>query len=397
MKQVSVSMIGSGFAARLHGNAFRLVSRLEVRLRACCDLREDTAKVLAEEYGYEVCTTDYRQILQDPETDVVFVCTPPRFHAGMAAEALRAGKHVVCEKPLTGYFGPPGSQELIGRTVPKREMFRSVLAELERLEAVVKESGRQFMYAENYVYTPCIQRAAEFLRAKGSTITYMRGEETVQGSPTAGAGLWRNIGGGSLLRIGCHPLGGILYLKSVEAAVKGHPVSVESIVADTGMLSVGIPEAGKRHLRARPQDVEDFGMATLTFSDSTKATIFANDNVLGGVRNYVEVYTNDSTLMCRITPNDALETYFPDPLGLDGVYMSEKLEEKTGWNRPFVAESFTRGYVGQLQDFLECAAENRRPLSGFPLARQVAETLYAAYISAEEGRRVFLSEWKRDT
>ena len=183
MKQVSVSMIGSGFAARLHGNAFRLVSRLEVRLRACCDLREDTAKVLAEEYGYEVCTTDYRQILQDPETDVVFVCTPPRFHAGMAAEALRAGKHVVCEKPLTGYFGPPGSQELIGRTVPKREMFRSVLAELERLEAVVKESGRRFMYAENYVYTPCIQRAAEFLRAKGSTITYMRGEETVQGSP----------------------------------------------------------------------------------------------------------------------------------------------------------------------------------------------------------------------
>ena len=115
------------------------------------------------------------------------------------------------------------------------------------------------------------------------------------------------------------------------------------------------------------------------------------------MRNYVEVYTNDSTLMCRITPNDALETYFPDPLGLDGVYMSEKLEEKTGWNRPFVAESFTRGYVGQLQDFLECAAENRRPLSGFPLARQVAETLYAAYISAEEGRRVFLSEWKRDT
>lgn len=397
MKQVSIGVIGSGFAARLHGNAFRLVGGgIDIRLRVCSDLREEAARQLAQEYGYETFTTDYRRVLQDPEVDVVILCTPPSLHAGMVEEVLLAGKHVICEKPLTGYFGQPGSDELIGLTVPKREMFRKVYADLEHLEAVVKASGRQFMYAENYVYTPCIQRAAEFLRAKGSTITYMRGEETVQGSPTAGAGLWRNIGGGSLLRIGCHPLGGILYLKSVEAAVKGRPIPVESVVADTGMINAGLSEKEKTYLCARPQDVEDFGTATITFSDGTKATIFANDNVLGGVRNYVEVYTNDSTLMCRITPNDSLETYFPDQTGLERVYMSEKLEQKTGWNRPFVSESITRGYVAQLQDFLECAIEDRPALSGFQLARQVGEVLYAAYVSAEEGRRISLSQLKRE-
>ena len=141
--------------------------------------------------------------------------------------------------------------------------------------------------------------------------------------------------------------------------------------------------------------MENFGTATLTFSDGTKATIFANDNVLGGVRNYVEVYTNDSTLMCRITPTNDLETYFPDQVGLDDVYMSEMLKEKTGWNSAFVSESIVRGYVDQLQDFLECAAENRQPLSDFRLARQIGEVLYAAYVSAEEGRRVRLSELKQ--
>lgn len=182
----------------------------------------------------------------------------------------------------------------------------------------------------------------------------------------------------------------------MEAAAKGISITVDSVVADTGMVSPRLAVEKKSYLRARPQDVEDFGTATLTFSDGTKATVFANDNVLGGVRNYVEVYTNDSTLMCRITPSDSLETYFPDQIGLEDVYMSEKLEEKTGWNRPFVSESITRGYVSQLQDFLECALENRPPLSDFRLARQVGEVLYAAYVSAEEGRRVSLSQLKSE-
>lgn len=396
MIQVSVAVIGCGFAARLHGSAFRRVGGMQIRLRGCSDLREETARKLAEDYGYEYYTTDYRELLADPEVDVVIICTPPMLHTALVLETLAAGKHVICEKPLTGYFGQPGSDELIGNTVPKREMFRKVYQDMEQLEAAVKASDKRFMYAENYVYTPCIQRAAEFIRAKGSTITYMRGEETVQGSPTAGAGLWRNIGGGTLLRIGCHPLGGILYLKSVEAAAKGTEITVESVVADTGRINVNLPEEQKKYLRARPQDVEDFGTATITFSDGTKATIFANDNVLGGVRNYVEVYTNDSTLMCRITPTNDLETYFPDQVGLDDVYMSEMLKEKTGWNNAFVSESIVRGYVDQLQDFLECAAENRQPLSDFRLARQIGEVLYAAYVSAEEGRRVWLSELKQN-
>jgi predicted dehydrogenase len=244
------------------------------------------------------------------------------------------------------------------------------------------------MYAENYIYSPNIQKAAEIINKKNSNILFMKGEESVQGSPSGFAGSWEKTGGGSLLRIGCHPLGGILYLKDVEAKTKGIDIKVKSVVADTGVISTNLTLEQRKYLKANPQDVEDFGTMTITFTDETKATIFANDNVLGGVRNYIEIFTNNSSLMCNITPTDELMTYFIDQDDLEDVYISEKLENKTGWNKVFVSESIKRGYVNQMQDFLECVVYGRQPISNFEIAAETTKVLYAAYISDSEGRRV---------
>ena len=63
MKTVSIGMIGGGFAARLHGNSFRMVGGLQLRLRGVADVNPASAKKTAEEYGYEIYTTDYRELL----------------------------------------------------------------------------------------------------------------------------------------------------------------------------------------------------------------------------------------------------------------------------------------------------------------------------------------------
>lgn len=390
MEKVSIGMIGAGFAAHLHGDSFKQVGGIEIVLVSVADINLESAKKIAEIYGYKKYTDDYKEVLADKDVDVVILCTPPSMHSNMTIEALEAGKHVICEKPLTGYFGLEDDNKPIGTEVPKQKMFDKVVEDLERLRDVINKSGKLFMYAENYIYSPNVRKAAEIIEKKKSSILFMKGEESVQGSPSGFAGSWEKTGGGTLLRIGCHPLAGIMYLKSIEAKAKGKKIKVKSVVADTGVISTTLTQEQRKYLRANPQDVEDFGTMTITFTDETKATVFANDNVLGGIKNYIEVYSNDSTMLCNITPSDEMKTYFLDQDGLDDVYISEKLDFKTGWNNVFVSESIQRGYVSQLQDFVECVAFNRQPVSNFELAYEVSKVIYAAYISASEGRRVEL-------
>lgn len=305
----------------------------------------------------------------------------------MIMDALQAGKHVICEKPLTGYFGQPGARD-VGFTVSKQEMFQQVMGQMEELKRAIERSSSKFMYAENFVYATPVQKAAEIIRAKRSKILWLKGEESVKGSTTAAAGLWSCIGGGSLTRVGCHPLTGILWLKQQEAANRGEKITIQSVTCDTGMATHCLSEYEHRHIVAHPVDVEDVGVISITYSDGTKATVMASDVVLGGTKNYIEVYCNDTALMCNITPTDILNTYFLDEEGLEKVDIAEMLPAKLGWNKAFVTDEVIRGYLGELQDFMECVAYDRQPQSGFQLAYDTVKVLYAAYQSAEEGRRI---------
>lgn len=387
MEKVTIGIVGAGFASHFHCRSFAKVAGIHVRVKSAADVDLARAAALARNFGLEEFHADYRALLNDPEIDVIDICTPPFLHPAMTMEALEAGKHVICEKPLTGYFGAPGDPEPIGDRVCREAMYASVLRDLEKLETAVRESDKLFMYAENYVYSPNILKAAEIIRARKSKILFMKGEESLKGSTSPVAGRWDKTGGGSLMRVGCHPVGGILWLKNEEARARGENFGIKSVICDTARITDGLTERERRHISVRPEDVEDFASLTLTFADGTKAAVIAGDTMLGGTRNYVEVYANDAVMYCRITPSDNLSTYMLDEDGMDGVYISEMLPAKTGWQKPFVAEDHLRGYIGQFQDFMECAVTGREPLSGFGLARDTAKVIYGAYLSAEQGRR----------
>ena len=384
---VVIGTIGAGYAATLHGNGYRKVNGVKVRLKTICDVQIKLAEKVQSMYGYEQVSTDYHELLADPEIDIIDIVLPPFLHVPFSIEAMRAGKHVICEKPLTGYFGEKG-QENVGRTVPKSEMYRACLAEMDQLKAVVEETGRKFMYAENFVYATPVQKAAEILRAKKSRILFMKGEESLKGSSSPVAGKWNRTGGGTLTRTGTHPLGGMLWLKSQEAAARGEVITVKDVTCDVGNATFCLTEEEHRHIAAQPEDVEDYGVISLTFSDGTKALCIASDTVLGGTKNYIEVYANNAALNCNITPTDLLNTYFLDEEGLDDVYISEMLPKKLGWNKAFVNDEIIRGYMGEMQDFVECVAYDREPASGFRLAYDITKVMYAAYQAAEEGRKI---------
>ena len=385
---VTVGTVGAGYAARLHGSGYARVSGIHVRLKTICDVNLELAQQVQRQFGYEQATADFDQMLQDPEIDVIDIVTPPFLHCAMAMKALRAGKHVICEKPLTGYFGKPG-EENVGLT-PKSHMYQQVLAEMDALKQVMETTDRKFMYAENFVYATPVQKAAELIRAKKSKVLFMKGEESLKGSSSPVAGKWNKTGGGILVRTGTHPLTGMLWLKQQEAAARGETITVKSVSADVGVTTACLTEQEHRHISARPEDVEDYAAVTVTFSDGTKCLTIASDTVLGGTKNYIEVYSNDSTLLCNITPTDILNTYFLDEEGLEDVYLAEMLPAKLGWNKAFVSDEVIRGYMGEMQDFMETVAFDRAPTSGFDIAYETTKILYAAYLSAEEGRRVDL-------
>ncbi len=384
---VTIGTVGAGYAAYLHGNGYEKVSGITVRLKAVCDLNLERAKDLQQRFGYEQAVSDYHELLRDPEIDVIDIVLPPFLHAPIATQAMEAGKHVICEKPLTGYFGEPG-QENIGVTVSKGEMYRKCLEEMDRLKEVVARTGKKFMYAENFVYATPVQKAAEIIRAKRTKLLFMKGEESLKGSSSDLAGRWNKVGGGTLMRTGTHPMGGMLWLKRQEAMARGEKITIKSVSCDVGCATRCLTEEEHRHIAARPEDVEDFGVITVTFSDGTKALCIASDTVLGGSRNYIEVYGNNTALHCNITPTDLLNTYFLDEDGLDEVNISEMLPRKLGWNKAFVSDEIIRGYMGELQDFVETVAYDRIPTSDFDLAYDTTKVIYAAYQSAEEGRRI---------
>jgi len=98
MRKVKVGVIGTGFIGPAHIEALRRLGHVDVV--ALADIDEDAARQKADALGVGAAYGDYKRLLAEPAIEAVHICTPNHLHYPMAKEALLAGKHVVCEKPL---------------------------------------------------------------------------------------------------------------------------------------------------------------------------------------------------------------------------------------------------------------------------------------------------------
>ncbi|MGT2435272.1 Gfo/Idh/MocA family protein [Bradyrhizobium betae] len=384
-----MGLVGCGFVSELHMYAFRRVYGVDVEVVAVA-ARGDRVVAFARHHGIPRVCRSFAELIADRELDVIDICTPPNLHAEMIVAAMQAGKHVICEKPFAGYFGREGDAQPIGRHVPKALMYERVLEEMDATRAAIERTGQLFMYAEDWIYAPAVTKTAEIIKATKDKILFMKGEESHSGSHAAHAAQWAMTGGGSLIRMGCHPLSAVLYLKQVEAKARGESIRVASVTGDVGNVTACLKPDERSYIKANPVDVEDWGTLTATFSDGTKATVFSGDMIMGGVRNLIETYTSGGSLFANITPNTHLMSYQTSEEKLASVYITEKVDRKTGWQYVCLEEEWTRGYLQEIQDFMECAATGRQPLSDLALAYETIKVNYAGYWAAEEGRRVVL-------
>src|SRR3954470_20658642 len=160
-KPLNIGVIGYGFMGRTHSNAYRRVNNffdVQYRpvLKAVCGRDAAATKAFAEKWGYESTETDWRKLVERKDIDAVDICTPNNTHKEIAIAAAKAGKMVLCEKPLS--MDTAEGEEMV-KAVEAAKVPNTVWYNYRRVPAVTLAKqlidagklGRIFHYRANFL------------------------------------------------------------------------------------------------------------------------------------------------------------------------------------------------------------------------------------------------------
>jgi len=251
MKDLGVALIGTGFMGMSHAFAYRSVGAMfphvpKARLVAVADVTEAAASRAALQFGFEESMTDWRKAVHHPAVDVVSITTPNALHKEMALEAIAAGKHVLCEKPLA-----PTSAEAL-------DMLRAAEA-----SKVVTHVGY------NYIQNPLLTLARDMIAAgELGDITDFRGihaEDYMADPEVPHSFRVAKEGGGALADIGSHIVGMARFLLG--------PITQVYAQLDT---LVGSRPVARGSSERRPVEVDDVARLLVRFERGCGGSIQAN-------------------------------------------------------------------------------------------------------------------------
>jgi predicted dehydrogenase len=377
MSTLRIGIAGTGFAGKFHCENY---PESGVEVAGVTSARAASREQFAKQHGVRAFASVAEML---PEIDLLDVCTPPSSHREYMLAAIEAGKHVIVEKPLTGFYGSP-------REFTKRQMLDAVVEECRRLRDAVRQAGVTFGYAENFVYAPSVQKEREIVEKTRAQILRLVAEESHNGSHSPVYGIWSVQGGGSLIAKGCHPLGAALYLKRKEGVARlGHPIRPVTVTARTHSITQAPGFEDKGFIRTNYQDTEDYALAHVVFDDGTVADILTSELVLGGIYDFVEVFANNHRTRCRMSPVNVIDVYNPKHEQFQDLYLVEKISSNEGWIPASPEEGWSLGYGRELRNFIDAVRSGRQPESDLDLAIDITLTLYAGYVSADDrGREV---------
>ncbi|MCD6378137.1 MAG: Gfo/Idh/MocA family oxidoreductase [Planctomycetes bacterium] len=347
MDKVRVGIVGSKFAANFHADSYKRNDKVEIVAVAAIDALEEFSSKWNVPDTYE----DYNEMLARDDIDLVSVCVPNFLHHDVVIAAARAGKHIVCEKPLA-----------------------TTVADAEEMVKVCKEAGVKLFYAEDWVFAPALNRASQIIEEGGiGDVLYIKARETHNGSHSPFAKKKSTCGGGCLIHLGIHPIGYVLYMLAGE----NNP-PVEVVAKTTGGL--------EKNYVHKDFEGEDWAAGIITFADGRNALVEGNYITVGGMDDVVDIYGTDGRIIVNLTFGSCLDVYSRKGYG----YAIEKADFTYGWTKPAVDEFFNLGYVEELRYFVDCVLNDTAPKFGVDgesglLAMKVVEAMYK---SAEEGKTI---------
>ena len=361
IKKINVGLIGAGFMAKAHSIAyagmpmfFWPAPAIPVK-KMIVDINEAAARDAKEKLAFESYSTDWHDIVDNPDIQVVDICTPNNAHAEIAIAAANAGKHIICEKPLA--------------LTPEQAKEMYLAAEKNHVTTMV---------AFNYRKTPAIQLAKKYIDegAIGDILdfrgTYLQDWSADPDSPLS----WRFqkdiCGSGALGDIGTHVVDIIRFLvgdfKKVNARtatyIKERPIQ-------TGLAdSLGNSRAGCDAPKGTV-DVDDQCMFMIECENGAFGSIEATRNAWGR-NNYItfEIHGTKGSICFNYERRDELQVCFAsdqdDRRGFRTVYTGPAHPYGEGlWPIPALGIGYTETKIIECYDFFRALKDNTRALPDF--------------------------------
>lgn len=342
---LGTGLIGMFYTQTLHGH------RSRDRVAMVYSRSADRAAAFARQWEIPHHSTNLRAAIESPETDVVVVGLPNHLHEEAVCEAARAGKAVLCTKPL-------------GRNADEA---------LRMLEAV-ERAGVFAGYLEDLVYTPKTLKAIDSVRAGAlGKVLWARSRETHPGPHSAWFWDKEQSGGGAIIDLGCH----CIEIARNFIGKDIRPVEV-TCWADT---------------QVHPIEAEDHAVGLVRYENGAVGQFEVSWTFRGGMDLRDEVSGTEGTIWLNHWLRTGFEMY--TSVG-PGSYVAEKAESSTGWLFPVGDEASALGYVDMFSDQLNALDQQTAPRETFYDGYIVNAIMDAAYASMKSKRwePVQLAIWR---
>lgn len=371
-KKLNIGLVGYGFMGRTHSNAFRQAPHFfdvpyEPVLRAVCARNADRVKAFASNWGYESIETDWRALVERKDIDLIDIASPNDTHADIAVAAARAGKMVMCEKPL-------------GRTA----------AEAERMSSAVESAHVPNSVWYNYRRVPAVTLLKHLIeQGKLGRVFHYRAQFlqdwTISADlPQGGEGLWRLdvavAGSGVTGDLLAHCIDTAIWL---NGAVNGVTAMTETFIKQRKHTQTG---------RVEPVGIDDASAFLARFQNGSLG-LFEATHYARGHKALYTLEINGEHASARWDLHDLHRLQWFDHRDESQLRGWRSIHITDGdhpymkhWWVPGLQIGYEHTFIHQFADFLQAASENK---SLAPTFRDALATDYvtdAVLKSARSGR-----------
>jgi predicted dehydrogenase len=347
-KMQKVTMLGTGLIGMFYTLTIHERRNQDV-VSVVYSRTEESAKNFASQYGIPKWTTDIDKAINDPDTDVVVIGLPNNQHLMAVEKAAKAGKAILCTKPL-------------GRTAE----------EAKQMLEIVEKAGVFHGYLEDLVYTPKTLKALQAVKdgAVGDVLL-ARSRETHPGPHSAWFWDKEVAGGGAMVDMGCH------CLEICRSFIGKDVRPVEAIsLMDT---------------LVHPIAAEDTALAWVRFENGAIAQIESSWTFRGGMDLRDEISGTEGTIWINHWMRTGFEMY-----KTGSGYVAEKAEAESGWVYPVGDETGALGYSDMFTEMFNSIEKGGQPTETFYDGYVVNAIIDACYRSVEskQWEPVVIDDWR---